>query len=249
MSSSRDQISLTGVPGICLAIEHRLAHVVVTAPRRPKPPPRCELVDLALVDRQARRFRRRRQRGLAVLRRRPDLAACSARPARRGVHRLHGGVVLVRVAVDRLDRLRARRRAPPWRRRPGCRRRLRSASSPSFSIAAMSALETLAFGPSSHSIGRASSAVFARHQVSATTATAVSPTCTTFFTPGMLLDLRGVEALDLAAEHRAVLDRGVQHARQLEVDAVDLLAGELVGGVEPLQRLAGDASSPSDPSA
>ena len=49
----------------------------------------------------------------------------------------------------------------------------------------MVALETLAFSPSSQVIGSASSAVLARHHVSATTATAVSPTFTTFFTPGM----------------------------------------------------------------
>ena len=48
----------------------------------------------------------------------------------------------------------------------------------------MLALETFAFGPSSHSMGKASSALFARHQVSATTATALSPTRSTFFTPG-----------------------------------------------------------------
>ena len=47
------------------------------------------------------------------------------------------------------------------------------------------ALETFAFGPSSQTIGSASSATFACHQVSATTATAVSPTCRTFFTPFM----------------------------------------------------------------
>ena len=47
----------------------------------------------------------------------------------------------------------------------------------------MEALDTLAFGPSSHTMGSASSAVLACHQVSATTATAVSPTFTTFFTP------------------------------------------------------------------
>ena len=50
----------------------------------------------------------------------------------------------------------------------------------------MSALDTLALGPLSHSMGRASRAVLARHQVSATTATALSPTRTTFFTPGRL---------------------------------------------------------------
>ena len=52
-------------------------------------------------------------------------------------------------------------------------------------MSAIEALETLAFGPSSHTIGSASSAVLACHQVSATTATAASPLCTTFFTPGM----------------------------------------------------------------
>ncbi|WP_431268626.1 hypothetical protein [Dankookia sp. P2] len=58
------------------------------------------------------------------------------------------------------------------------------APSPSFSVASMVACETAWFGPASHSIFSASSAVFACHQVSATTATALSPTRTTFFTPG-----------------------------------------------------------------
>ena len=47
------------------------------------------------------------------------------------------------------------------------------------------ALDAEAFGPSSQTIGSASSAFLACHQVSATTATAVSFTCTTFLTPGM----------------------------------------------------------------
>ena len=42
------------------------------------------------------------ERRLAVLGRSPDLAALG-RPAGGGVHHLHAGVVLVRVAVDRLD--------------------------------------------------------------------------------------------------------------------------------------------------
>jgi hypothetical protein len=50
------------------------------------------------------------------------------------------------------------------------------ASSPAFSTAAKAALLALACGPSSHSMGSASSAVLACHQVSATTATALSPT-------------------------------------------------------------------------
>ena len=53
-------------------------------------------------------------------------------------------------------------------------------------------------------------------------------------------DLGGVEALDLAGANRQVLDGGDQHAGHLDVDAVDLLAGELVGGVEALEALAGD---------
>ena len=48
----------------------------------------------------------------------------------------------------------------------------------------MRALETVAPLPSSQMIGSASSAVLARHQVSATTATPVSFTRTTFLTPG-----------------------------------------------------------------
>src|SRR6185295_14175511 len=56
-------------------------------------------------------------------------------------------------------------------------------SRPSVSHLAMDSLETLAFSPVSQTIGKASSAVLACHQVSATTATALSPTCTTFLTP------------------------------------------------------------------
>ena len=120
-------------------------------------------------------------------------------------------------------------------------------SRPSFSIAAMSSLDSLAFGPSSHSIGRASSAVLARHQVSATTATRVVADRHDLLDARHALDLGGVEALQLAAEDRAVLDRGVEHAGQLHVDAVDLLAVQLVGGVEPLHAACRRSSSPSDP--
>ena len=51
-------------------------------------------------------------------------------------------------------------------------------------------------------------------------------------------DLGGLEALHLAAEHRAVLDRGIEHPGQLQVDPVDLGAGQLVHRVEALHRLA-----------
>ena len=54
---------------------------------------------------------------------------------------------------------------------------------PSFSRTAMVALDSFAFGPSSQTIGNASSATLARHQLSATTATVVLSTLTTRFTP------------------------------------------------------------------
>src|SRR5262249_22404213 len=57
---------------------------------------------------------------------------------------------------------------------------------------------------------------------------------------GPARDLRFVVARDLAAEHRAILDRGAQHVRQLDVDAENLAAVELVGGIDPFHRLAGD---------
>src|SRR5207249_9879898 len=58
-----------------------------------------------------------------------------------------------------------------------------SASSPALSTSPIEALVTLAFSPSSHAMGNASSAVLACHQLSATTPTADSPTWTTCFTP------------------------------------------------------------------
>ena len=48
-----------------------------------------------------------------------------------------------------------------------------------------------------------------------------------------------IEAFELAPEHRAILDRRVQHARQLQVDAVHLGAGGLVDRIKASQPLAG----------
>ncbi len=59
------------------------------------------------------------------------------------------------------------------------------ASSPSARRAAMALLSSAAFAPSSHVTGSFSNAVLACHQVSATTATALSPTGKTYLTPGM----------------------------------------------------------------
>ena len=51
---------------------------------------------------------------------------------------------------------------------------------------------------------------------------------------------RVINALHFAAENRAVLNRCVEHARQFEIHAVDLLAGRFVDGVEAGQTLADD---------
>src|ERR1700687_54400 len=62
-------------------------------------------------------------------------------------------------------------------------------SRPSASHFAIDADDTLAFSPSSQTIGSASSALLACHQVSGTTATVLSLTRTTFLTPFMPMTL------------------------------------------------------------
>ena len=104
MSSSRVQSSFTGVPGHLLGDQDGLGHVVVEGAAPAEAAAEVDLVDLALVGRQAGGRQGRRERGLAVLRRHPDLAAVR-RVLRRGVHRLHRRVVLERIGVDRLDLL------------------------------------------------------------------------------------------------------------------------------------------------
>ena len=91
--------------GHLLGDQHRLARPVLVQAAAPAvAAAEVDLVDLALVGRQAGGGQHRRERGLAVLRRRPHLALIG-RVARGAVHRLHGGVVLVRVGVDRLHLL------------------------------------------------------------------------------------------------------------------------------------------------
>ena len=103
MSSSRVQISLTGVPGICLAMRTALRDVVLErrAGRSRRPGAACRP---RTWRRQAGGLRRSGQRRFAVLRGDPDLALFR-RPLRRAVHRLHAGVVLEGGAVDGLDLL------------------------------------------------------------------------------------------------------------------------------------------------
>ena len=63
-----------------------------------------QLVNLAFFGRQTRGFQHRGERRFAVLRSGPDLALVRG-IKRGGVQRLHRGVVLVRIIVDRLDLL------------------------------------------------------------------------------------------------------------------------------------------------
>src|SRR5437763_7260904 len=72
-----------------------------------------------------------------------------------------------------------------------------SASSPPLRNSAMVAPETFVFSPSSQVAGSASSAVFACHQRSATTATALLPTFTTCLTPGMSCTLGASKLMSL----------------------------------------------------
>ena len=135
--------------GHLLGDVHRLRDVVLERAAPAEAAAEVDLVDVALVRRQAGGREQRRERGLAVLRRHPHLAlarACSARwrssaPCRRG-----SGTGRRRPPRSSSPR----RRAPPSRRRSGCRRRpARRRARPSASRRSL-ALETLAFGPSSH---------------------------------------------------------------------------------------------------
>jgi hypothetical protein len=60
----------------------------------------------------------------------------------------------------------------------------------------------------------------------------VSPTATTLRTPFMPATEAASKLFSLPP-HRALLDRGVQHTRQLDVDAVDLFARDLFARVQP----------------
>ena len=233
--------------GHLLGDQHRLrARSRWNAPRRPKPPPRWILCTSHLATGRPDAASRDRERGLAVLRRAPRPRTCppcrarwrSSAPSGRGSGR---------------DRCRPPR--PSWRRSAiaalaspfwlptkAC-----SASRPSFSISAIVALETLAFGAFvpldrqrvERGLGLPPGVGHDRDGVVADLHDLLHAR--------HALDLGGVEALHLAAEHRAILDRGVEHARQLEVDAVDLLAGHLVERCRAASAACRRSSSPSDP--
>ena len=217
---------------------HRLAHEIVARRAPAEAAAEIEPVDVALADRQAGGIGRRRKRRLGVLRRRPDLAF-RVRPERRRVHRLHGGVVLIREGVDRLVRL-------------------RGAGDGGLDVAALVADEGLLRGeallqhrgdvgarelrvrPLVPVDGEGFEGVLRAPPGIGDDGDAGVADLHDALDAGHAGDLRRIEALQLAAEDRTIPDRRVQHARKGHVHAVDLLAVQLVESVEPLHRLAGD---------
>src|SRR6188474_1295595 len=87
-----------------------------------------------------------------------------------------------------------------------------SASSPALRFSAIAALDIFALGPSSQTIGNSPSATFACHQVSATTATELSPTATTFLTPLMPANLVAAKLFHLPPDHGQSPIAGVSNA-------------------------------------
>ncbi len=223
--------------GHLLGDQHGLADIV-----RPAAPAEAaaehHLGHVALGDRQFGCFRRGGKCRFAVLRGRPDFAAIR-RIERRGVHRLHRRVVLVGVRIDRFDgpggTRKGRFRIADLRadegvggveafgqhRGDGGGRGLRTRPHVPFDGQRFERLVRLPVAVGDDGDTRAVDRDDLAHA-------------------GHLLDLGRIEALELAALHRAVADRRGQHARQLQVHAVDELARQLVGRVEALHALAGD---------
>ena len=63
----------------------------------------------------------------------------------------------------------------------------------------------------------------------------------TWRTPGSDLDLIGVGGFHFAGKHGRLLNRCVQHSRQLDVDAEERLAGDDRVGIYAGLRMANDA--------
>src|SRR5882672_7910012 len=225
--------------GHLLGDQDRLRDVVIRIRAAPaEASAEHRLVDVDLVGRQAGRGKDRRERAFGILRRTPGLALLR-RVAHGDVHRLHAGVVLVRVGVDRLDLL----------RRAGQRRLGIAGLVADESLLGVEAGLQLLGDRRARDLGVLAFVPDDRQRVErglggppavGDYGDAATANVHDFLHALHALDLGGVEALHLAAEHRAFLDRRVQHPRQLDVDAVDHLAVHLVGRVEALHGLADD---------
>ena len=223
-----------------LGDEDRLAHVVVDRPGPPPPEAAAQqrFIDVAFVGGQARRLGRGVERRFPVLGRAPDLAAVR-RPQGRGVHGLHGRVVLERIGIGRLHLL----------DRPGDGR---------LGVADLVGDEGLlgvqALGHHGRDVGAVDLGVrsFVPFNGQGVDRRLGLPPFVGdhgdgvvadghhLLHPGHGHDLRRIEGFQLGPEQGVLSDRRVDHAGQFQIRAVDLLAGQLVGGVETLKRLARD---------
>ncbi len=220
-----------------LGDQHGLTHIVGAAAPAEAAAQQL-LVDLAFADRQTARLGGSGKGRLAVLRARPDLALVG-RVECRGVHRLHGGVVQVGEAVGRLDLLGRTVDRGLGVAHLVADERLRSIEAllqhGGDCVARYRAV--LADVPFDGKGGdrRAGVPVGVCHDHDS-----IAVDRQDLLHARHLLDLGGVEALELAAVHRAGLHGRVQHVGKDNVGTVELLAGDLVDRVEALQRLAGD---------
>ena len=195
-----------------------------------------DFVDIALLQRQAGGGGCRRQRGVTVLCRAPDLAFVGG-PQRGGIHRLHRGVVLERIAVHRFNLL----------RRGGDRGAgvaylvankglgrvqsglvaLRDHGAVDIGIGAVvpgdrQSVQGLVGAPPGVGYHHHRVVTYLEHMLDARHAAYLGV----------------IETHKFAAEYRAGLDRRIQHARQIEVGAVDARTVDFLLGVQPRHSLA-----------
>ena len=235
MSSSRVHTSLTGC-STCLAMRTAWRMYSCIVPRRPKPPPSSMGWTMTLSSGMPAANRGRGERSGGVLRRRPDLD--SVGPHMRGAGlRLHGRVGEKRHHVVRLDALCGAREAR-GDIAVGAADLACVASRPVAHEIADRRTRQLAVAAVVPGHAQRLYGVLARHQESATTATA-SGMRTMRRTP-FIPRIDVVDRSQRAAKHRALHDGGVKHARQPHIDGVDRVAGDFVEHVETLARLAGE---------
>jgi hypothetical protein len=219
-----------------LGNRHRLAHPVVHRAAAAKTAAEVDLVDLALRGRQACCFGRRGQCGFAVLRGGPHLAPVR-RPLRRGVHRLHRGVVLVRVGVHRLDlaccagqRLLHIAMAIAHGRLLGIQAGLQRGVEAGLLHSGVGAQVPID-GQCGHRLVRAPPGVGHHGH-------GVVADLHHLLHAGQTGHLGRVKAAHLAAKDGAGADGRVEHAGQLQVGTIDLFAGGLVHRVQARHALA-----------
>ncbi len=215
-----------------------LAHVVLRTAAPAEAAAQDVLVDLALLERQPRRLGERGERGLAILCGDPCFRAFRRDPCR-AVHRLHRRVREEGRRVDGLDFLRGA---------ADCLQRVAFLPHPVGDRRGEPFLEMRR----DRRAGLRRSGAFVPDDRQRVERGLRSPPRIGDDGDGRLVDpdgagragpagdLRFVEAHELAAEDRTILDGGAAHPRQLDVDRIDELAVELHRGVEPLHRLAGD---------